>query len=80
MCMLIQYLGLWVLFFFKLLSWMFEHDCSNTCCFGCLMCMCFVFLYLHLFSTVFTRKGALENVLINIISIIIIIIIIILSQ
>ena len=33
-----------------LLSWMFEHDCLNTCCFGCLICMCFVFLYLHLFS------------------------------
>ena len=27
---------------------MFEHDCLDTCCFGCLICMCFVFLYLHL--------------------------------
>ena len=26
-----------------ILSWMFEHDCLDTCCFGCLICMCFVF-------------------------------------
>ena len=26
-----------------LLSWMFEHDCLDTCCFGCLICMCFIF-------------------------------------
>ena len=31
-----------------LFSWMFEHDCLDTCCFGCLIC----FLYLHLFSAV----------------------------
>ena len=31
---------------------MFEHDCLGTCCFGCLLCMCFVFWYLHLFSTI----------------------------
>ena len=36
----------------KLLSWMFKHDCLDTCCFGCLICMCSVFLYLHLFSAV----------------------------
>ena len=41
---------LWV--FFLLLSWMFEHDCLDSCCFGCLICMCFVFLYLHLFSAI----------------------------
>ena len=45
---------LWVLFFFffffLMLSWMFEHNCLDTCCFGCLICVCFVFLYLHLFS------------------------------
>ena len=35
--------------FFKL-SWMFQHDYLDTCCFECLICMCFVFLYLHLFS------------------------------
>ena len=35
-----------------LLTWMFEHDCLDTCCFGCLKCMGFVFLYLHLFSAV----------------------------
>ena len=33
-----------------LLSLMFEHDCLDTYCFGCLISMCFVFLYLHLFS------------------------------
>ena len=38
-----------------LLRWMFDHDCLDTCCFGCLICMCFVFLYLHLF-------GAIEHV------------------
>ena len=26
-----------------LLSWMFEHDCLDTCCFGCLICMRSVF-------------------------------------
>ena len=37
---------------YLLLGWMFEHDCLDTCCFGCLSCMCFAFLYLHLFSAV----------------------------
>ena len=27
-------------------------DYLDTCCFECLMCMCFVFLYLHLFSAI----------------------------
>ena len=35
-----------------MLSWMFEHDCLHICCFGCIICMCFVFLDLHLFSAV----------------------------
>ena len=35
-----------------LLSWMFEHDCLDTYCFGCLLGMCFVFLYSHLFSAI----------------------------
>ena len=26
-----------------LFSWMVEYDCLDTCCFGCLMCMRFVF-------------------------------------
>ena len=39
---------LWVFFF--MLSWMFQHDYLDTYCFECLICMCFVFLYLHLFS------------------------------
>ena len=29
---------------------MFQHDCLDTYCFECLICMCLVFLYLHLFS------------------------------
>ena len=31
------------LFFFTLPCWMFEHNCLDTCCFGCLICICFVF-------------------------------------
>ena len=31
---------------------MFQHDYLGTCCFECLIVMCFVFLYLHLFSTI----------------------------
>ena len=30
-------------FFCYLLSWMFPHDCLDTCCVECLICMCFVF-------------------------------------
>ena len=44
--MLLGFMG--TLFF--MLSWMFQHDSFDTCCFECLICMCFVFLYLHLFS------------------------------
>ena len=33
---------------FFMLSWMFQHDYLDTCCFECLICMCFVFLYVHL--------------------------------
>ena len=52
MCTLIWHLGLWVLFFtpYLLLSWMFDHDSLDTCCFGRLLCMYLVFLYLYLFS------------------------------
>ena len=52
---LIRYLCFMGTFFFNpslLLSWMLEHDCLDTCCFGCLIHMCFVFLYLHLFSSI----------------------------
>ena len=37
---------------FCMLSWMFQHDYLDTYCFECLICMCFVFLYLHLFSAI----------------------------
>ena len=35
-----------------MLSWMFQHDYLDTYCFECLICMGFVFLYLHLFSAI----------------------------
>ena len=37
---------------FFMLSWMFHNDYLDTCCFECLICVYFVFLYLHLFSTI----------------------------
>ena len=53
MCTLIRYLRFMGPFILKypslLLSWMYEHDCVDTCCFGRLICMSFVFLYLPLF-------------------------------
>ena len=46
-----------------LLSSMFEHDCLDMCCFECLICMCFLFLSLHLFSAVehVSRGKALQK-------------------
>ena len=38
--------------FFLMLSWMFQHDCLDTRCFECLICKCFVFSYLPLFSAI----------------------------
>ena len=35
-----------------MLSWMFQQCYLDMCCFECLICLCFVFLYLHLFSAV----------------------------
>ena len=32
-----------VLFHCLVGCWMFQHDCLDTCCFECLICMCFVF-------------------------------------
>ena len=37
-----------ILFF--VLRWIFQHVYLDTYCFECLICMRFVFLYLHLFS------------------------------
>ena len=54
-CTLTRYLRFIGTFFFNpslLLSWMFGYDCLDTCCFGCLICMRFLFLYLHLFSAI----------------------------
>ena len=46
------YIDLFGVFYnrFLLLSWIFEHDCLDACCFGYLLCMCFKILYLFLFS------------------------------
>ena len=57
MCTLIRYLRFMGTFFFYpslLLSSVFdfEHDRLEICCFECLICMHFVFLYLHLFSAI----------------------------
>ena len=46
---LIQYMDFMGFF---MLSWMFQHNYLGTYCFECLICMCFVFLYLHLFSAI----------------------------
>ena len=35
-----------------MLSWMIQHDYLDTYCLECLICMCFVFLYWHLFSAI----------------------------
>ena len=48
--MLIWFMGFMGILF--MLSWMFQHDYLDTYCFECLICMCFVFLYLHLFSAI----------------------------
>ena len=42
------YFGFVCLFCFYpsiLLSWVFEHDCLDTCCFGCLICMFCIFVF-----------------------------------
>ena len=52
LCTLIQYLGFMGILFFLMLSWKLQHDYLDTCCFECRMCMCIVFLYLHLVSAI----------------------------
>ena len=54
MCTLTRYLGVMGIFLNHLycLVGCLRHDCLDTCCFGCLICMCFVFLYLNLFSAI----------------------------
>ena len=42
LCTLIRYLGFMGILFF-MLSWMFQHDYLDTCCFECLIFMYFVF-------------------------------------
>ena len=45
-------MGTQFLYHLYCLVWMSEHDCLDKCCFGRLICMRFVFLYLHLFSKI----------------------------
>ena len=55
MCTLIRFLRFMGTFFVNpslLLRWIFEHDCLDTCCFGCFICMCFIFLYFHFFGAI----------------------------
>ena len=37
---------------FLMLNWIFQHDYLDAYCFECLICMRFVFLYLHMFSAI----------------------------
>ena len=60
LCLWVWQYGPILFFFFQLLSWMLEPDCLDTCCFGCLICMCFVFAPVQCNWAGFTRKGALE--------------------
>ena len=64
---------------------MFEHDCLDTCCFVCLICMCLYFCICtcSVQLSMFHMERCSRNTLINIIiiaSIIIIIIIIIIIK
>ena len=60
---------------------MFKHDCLDTCCFGCLIRVWFVFLYLNLFSalSMFHIERRSRNTIIIVIIMITIIIIIIIT-
>ena len=78
MCRLIGYLVFFFFFLIYCFVGCFERECLGICCFKCLVCMCFVFLYLHLFSAIehISHGRCSRNMLI----VIIIIILIILSK
>ena len=47
------------------LTRVFEYDCLGTCCFMCLICMCFAFWYLHsALLMMFHMEKSSRNVLI----------------
>ena len=48
--MVFGFYGVLFVCFLLMFSWMFQHDYLDTCCSECLICMCFAFVYLHLFS------------------------------
>ena len=59
LCTLLRYMGFMGILFclfvcccFFFVSWMFQLDYLDTYCSECLICMCFAFLYLHLFSAI----------------------------
>ena len=62
----------------KQLSLMFEHDCLDTCCFGCLICMCLYFCICTCSAqlSMFHMEKFSRNKLIIIVIIIIIIVVI----
>ena len=43
---------MYIILFVFMLSWMFQHDYLDICCFEFLKCICFVFWYLHLCSAI----------------------------
>ena len=45
MCTLIQYMGFTGIIF--MLSWMFQHDYLDTCCFECLIYACVLHFCIH---------------------------------
>ena len=47
-----------------LLSWMFEHDCLDTRCFGCLMCMFFCICTCSVQLSMFHMERRYRNMLI----------------
>ena len=69
-CLVVCFLGILLLLLLLLLfsnlslllSGMSVHDCLDAYCLGCLICLCFVFLYCTCSRNwaCFTRKGALD--------------------
>ena len=64
--------GFYGYFFFNpslLLSWMFEHDCLDTCCFGCAcilyFCMCTCSVQLSMFPMERHSRNTLITIIIN---------------
>ena len=63
---------------------MFQHDCLDTYCFECLICMCFVFFVFALVQrnwACFTWKGALEvRSLLLLLVVVVVVVVVLLSS